>query len=184
MWNDIKWNIPEEEWDSSILRRANYQIEVQAMLLSIKIGLDRLVAIFHYYYKGFPSATTFGRYKNAKASGFMSTVSRLKATDKLMSFIDNEYHKWIHIAVFPRDTISHYNDLGITYHFDSETGAEIPIHYSNRLLQVKTEQETKEHSPVFHIENLREFAVNWYDFFDHVIDVLLTKPLIKQNPIL
>ncbi|MDP5015959.1 MAG: hypothetical protein NWQ43_01375, partial [Dolichospermum sp.] len=73
---------------------------------------------------------------------------------------------------------------GITYHFESEIQAEIPIHYSHRLLQVKTEQETKEHRPAFHIENLREFAVNWYDFFDHVLDVLLTKPLIKQNSIL
>ncbi|MRS25596.1 hypothetical protein [Bacillus sp. RIT694] len=46
VWDDIKYEMAEENWISSTLRRDSYQIDVQAILLSIKMALDRMVAIF------------------------------------------------------------------------------------------------------------------------------------------
>jgi hypothetical protein len=59
----MKFNIPEDYLVSGALRRTSYQIDVQAFLLLIKMALDRLVAIFSYYYSEISTSTTFGCYK-------------------------------------------------------------------------------------------------------------------------
>lgn len=178
-WDDIKYDIPRDEWICGALRSTSYKIDVQALFLSIKMGLDRLVAFFSYYYRGVSTNTTFGRYKeNGKARGFMSKVSELKSTDNLMSYIDESYHKWIKDAVSPRDTISHYNDLGIQYFHDSETMTQIPVHVNDRLMNIEDNSITKS----FNVYHLKEYVDYWYDFFDKVICKLLKKELIVKVP--
>ena len=76
VWDDEKYNMIEENLISGFLRRNAYQIEIQALLLSIKSALDRMVSILSYYYKGFGPYTTFGRVNDSgKSSGFMKTIA-------------------------------------------------------------------------------------------------------------
>ncbi|MBC2579862.1 hypothetical protein [Clostridium sp. DJ247] len=180
LWNDKKFSIPEEEWVSSYLRRNTYQIEIQALLVAIKIALDRMVSVFSYYYKGISSYTTFGRINDeGKSKGFMSFVTTDETDDALLSFISEEYCKWIKVAVEPRDLIIHYNDLGLYYKFNSEALIETPIHFNNRLMQTKETKEMTIHK--FNYNNIYEISINWYIFFNKVIDFLITMPIVNDR---
>jgi hypothetical protein len=175
-WDDEKFSLDENDCKSGIIRRAKYQADAQSIFLSIKMCLDRLVAIFTYYYKGISSSTTFGRYKDSgKATGLISKVNELKENDHLMAYIDENYHKWIKDAVSPQDVITHYNDLQIMYHFDSKTGFELPIHGSNKLL------DSQSPGMEYGIMTLKEYTENWYDFFNNVMQSLLSKNLITEH---
>lgn len=175
LWDDEKFNIPEEGWISGFQRRNIYQIEIQALLLATKTALDRMVSIFSYYYKGITPYTTFGRINGDKSKGFMSIVNTKKTGDDLLSFIHEEYFKWIKIAVEPRDLIVHYNDLAIYYELDSEVWTEMPVHLSNRLIKAK---ESKEMIYNFGYSNIYEISMNWYIFFNNVMDSLITRSII------
>jgi hypothetical protein len=176
-WDDIKYDTQEEEWISNIRRRANFQIEIQALLLSIKTGLDRLVSIFSYYYRGFSLDTTFGRIKdNDKPQGFMSTVVENEENDELLKFIKSEYLKWIKLAVQPRDIITHYNDLGLIFEFKPDLLLTTPIHFSERL--VKTKETKNMDVSRFTYEDILFFSTNWYYFFDKVMNELLKRELV------
>jgi len=164
----------EEIKDSSALRRVKYQADAHSILLSIKMALDRMVTIFSYYIKGFSRETTFGRQKiNGKYSGFMSRVNDLKDKDDLMKYIDNCYELWIKFAVSPRDMITHNNDLAITYSFDSETGCLIPIHGN-----VKIFSRDNENSSGFGQYSFHDYTNKWYEFFEIIINDLLSRDLV------
>jgi len=181
-WDDNKFDISEEQWISNVQRRLSFQIEAQALLLSLKMALDRLVAIFSYFYCGFSSETTFGRIKeNGKPQGFMSTAVRLADTDKLMAYVKDQYLTWIKQAVSPRDIITHYNDLGLTFDWDSESCAEIPLHIEEKTLR---KVDPLGRQPRFHFASLKELTSNWYTFFDHVVTELKPKyPIRKATPL-
>lgn len=183
LWDDIKYSIEENESrDSNTLRRTKYQIEIQAMLMSLKAGLDRFISLFSYYYKGISPHTTFGRYKENKDKyeGFMFTVATNKDTDELMTFIYDNYFDWIKIAVAPRDTITHYNDLGIYYEFNSEIQGDVPVHYNERLIKEKG----KENVPVFIYkhDSIKEFTESWKAFIQQTFSALIEKELITYYP--
>ena len=146
------------------------------------MALDRLVAIFSYYYRGFSSETTFGRIKgNGKAQGFMSTVVRLADTDELMAYIKEQYLSWIKQAVSPRDIITHQNDLGLTFHWDSQSCTEIPLHIEEKSLR---RIDPVAQQPRFHFASLKELTSNWYTFFDHVVaELQLKAPIRKATPL-
>jgi hypothetical protein len=180
MWDDIKHkkNITNSS-DSSVLRKVKYQIEVQSLFISIKIGLDRLVGIFSYYYKGINSNTTFGRKKESgKYRGFMATVNDKKENDSLCKFIFEEYESWIKVAVAPRDIIIHYNDLGLFYEFDSELKIDIPSHYNEKLLKSKGDTST---SYAYTYEHLKKFTEIWLEFIERVYDELIKMDLINYQ---
>lgn len=183
LWDDLKYLIEENEpRDSNTLRRTKYQIEIQAMLMSLKAGLDRFISLFSYYYKGISPHTTFGRYKKDKDKfeGFMFTVANNKDTDQLMNFIYDNYFDWIEIAVAPRDTITHYNDLGIYYEFNSEIQGDVPVHYNERLIKEKG----KEKTPVFIYkhDSIKEFTESWKVFIHQTFSALIEKELITYYP--
>jgi hypothetical protein len=181
-WDDMKFDIPEELWISNVQRRVSFQIEAQALLLSLKMALDRMVSIFSYYYRGFSSETTFGRIrKSGKAEGFMSAVGNLSDTDELMAYVKDQYLAWIKQAVSPRDIITHYNDLGLTFHWDSESCTEIPLHIEEKTLR---KVDPVGHQPKFHFASLKRLTTNWYSFFDEVVAELKTKtPIRKATPL-
>lgn len=183
LWDDIKYSISEDDpRDSNVLRRTKYQIEIQALLMSIKAGLDRFVSFFSYYYKGISPHTTFGRFKEEKQKfeGFMHTVASNKDTDTLMDFIHTNYFDWIKIAVAPRDTITHYNDLGLYYEFNSEIQGDIPVHYNERLIKEKG----KENLPiyVYSHDTIKEFTESWFKFIQQTFGELINKELITYYP--
>lgn len=183
LWDDIKHSLGDDDpRDSNTLRRTKYQIEIQALLMSIKAGLDRFVSLFSYYYKGISPHTTFGRYKEEKKKfeGFMFTVTENKDTDQLMTFIYKNYFDWIKIAVAPRDTITHYNDLGLYYEFNSEIQGDIPVHYNERLIKEKG----KENLPIYVYSHasIKEFTESWGAFIRHTFSELIKKELITYYP--
>lgn len=181
--DDIKYKNEDHGLDSNILRRIKYQMEIQAFLISIKAGLDRFVGFFSYYYKGISPHTTFGRQKdeaNQKYDGFMNTVASKKDSDDLLKFIFDEYFNWIKIAVTPRDTITHYNDLGLYYEFNSSIQGDIPHHFNERLIKDKGQKDT----PVYAINHitLKMFTESWLKLITHIFSTLLKKDLITYKP--
>jgi len=176
-WDEYKYSINEVEWISGIIRRSKYQADAHSVFLSIKMALDRLVVVFTYYYNGLSPSTTFGRYKDSgKATGLMSKVNELKSTDPLMAYIEKNYHEWIKDVVYPRDMITHYNDLSIHYHLDAETGYEFPVHIADKLL--KDESASK----AYGFMTINEYADNWYKFFSEIMKFLLEKELTTDRP--
>lgn len=181
LWDDIKYNIPDEQQrDSNVLRKTKYQIEIQALLIAIKSGLDRFVGLFSYYYKGIAPYTTFGRFKDKKNTfeGLMNTVEKNKDSDPLMEFIFDQYFKWIKIAVAPRDTIIHYNDLGIFFEFDSEIEGGIPVHFNERLIK---EKDKVEDVYKYSYESIKGIVESWLEFVNKVFSELLKKEPILQH---
>lgn len=160
-------------------RTLKYQIEIQALLISIKSALDRLVSLFSYYYKGIMPHTTFGRVEHSKSKGFMDIVTKGKDNDNLLEFINDNYEEWINIVVAPRDMIIHYNDLSLTYQFDSKLGREIPVHYNEKLIKTKEEKNKPIYS--FNHENLQYFVMSYKIFIDEVFNQLLDKETIIKK---
>ena len=192
-WDDIKYEIPEEEREWGALRRAKYQMEVQAIFLSIKMALDRLVLVFSYYYRGVSTDTTFGRYRdNGRPRGLMSKVNELKDSDDLMTYIESAYHQWIKIAVSPRDMITHYNDLAIHFEWDSDLATIIPSHVNQRIIEKKNEGRTPNNKSAvdqqekigntFSFVHLCHFVSSWYEFCERIISSLIERPLISERP--
>ena len=182
-WDDKKFDIPQELWMSNVQRRVSFQIEAQALLLSLKMALDRMVTIFSYYYPGFSRDTTFGRIKeNGKTQGFMSTVVNLANKDELMAFIEEQYQAWIKQAASPRDIITHYNDLSLSFHWDSESSTEIPLHIEEKTM--RKPDPVRNAQPIFHYANLKKLTCNWYSFFDRVVADLKSKiPIRLATPL-
>jgi hypothetical protein len=182
-WDDIKWTLDQDTIrPSGKLRRTSYQIEIQASLLALKAGLDRLVGFFSYFYKGISPHTTFGRYKEDKDKyeGFMFTVNSSRENDQLMDFIHEQYFAWIKIAVAPRDLITHYNDLGLYYEYDVEIERDVPYHFNNRLIKDKTAPQQQIYA--YSHEHLRVFTEQWMMFIDTTFNKLLEKSLINYRP--
>ncbi|MCC3359546.1 hypothetical protein [Bacillus sp. REN16] len=128
------YNLNKGYNDELDLIKYKFSVEVHNLFFSIKSLLDRLVAIFSFYYPGIQLKTTFGRMVNKKPSGLMSKVNELKDKDDLMAYIYEEYFNWIQSAVSPRDLVTHYNDLGIRQHSTID-GRIIPYHVERVILQ-------------------------------------------------
>jgi len=176
LWDEQKINMPEGGWITGFQRRNICQIEAQALLLAIKTALDRMVSIFSYYYKGITPYTTFGRINGNKSRGLMSIVNTNETGDDLLSFIKEEYYKWIKITVEPRDLIAHYNDLATYYEFDSESWIGMPVYLNDRLIKTKESKKIVTHK--FDYINIYDISANWYIMFGKILDYLIAKPLV------
>lgn len=169
-WDDIKYDIEENEWISSSLREATIIIELQNCLMSIKMGLDRMVKIVATYYKGISFFSTFGHIDikedgTEKSTGLMSFALSNREKDELFELIYTEYNDWIKQCVKPRDAITHYRDFCSTYFFDALTGSEHPIHLN----------EKKNESTNISILSLYEYVEKYYTFFDKVLEIFIKK---------
>lgn len=169
-WDDIKYDMQEDDWISSSLREAEIIIELQNCLMLIKMGLDRIVTLFSLYYKGFSPSTTFGHINineigTEKGKNFMAYVMSNKDKDELFMFLYKEYNGWIKECVRPRDAITHYQDFRSLYVYDSMTGVEFPIHYNE-----KKSESIKE--LCFSIER---YVNRYYAFFEEILKVFIKK---------
>jgi hypothetical protein len=180
LWDDTKYYLTEDEQrDSNVLRRTKYQIEMQALLISIKTALDRLVPIFSYYYKGIMPHMTFGRYTETKNKGLMHLVNSGKEKDELLMFIHDNYIKWINVVVAPRDMIIHYNDMGLIYQFDSEIQGEVPYHFNQKL--IKTQEDKNAPIYTFNHVHFKTFIDEYFSFLEHIFAKLIEKEPITYR---
>lgn len=169
-WNDIKYEIAEENWVSSSLREAEVLVELQNCLVSIKIGLDRMIKLFSLYYRGISPTSTFGRIEvredgTEKGKNFMAYVLANKGKDEIFEFIYKEYNEWIRECVRPRDAIVHYQDFFSTYMFDSMTGTEYPVHFNE-----------KNNEPIEALIFLvRDYVNRYYVFFEEILKAFFKK---------
>lgn len=117
-WDDIKREIPDEQWVSMGRRTSQIIIEVQNCLIAIKVALDRIVKLFRLYKKGIAEHSTFGHidFSANKAKGFMAQVVQDKEKDNILEYVYQEYQKWIWESVQPRDAIIHYDDIQVIYY--------------------------------------------------------------------
>jgi len=172
----------KDKLEMKSLYKTCYQIESQSTFIALKIGLDRMVQIFNFYYKGISSHTTFGRYKESgKPRGFMAVVENGKENDPLLEYIFKQYHKWIQIAVAPRDVITHYKDLGLVYVMEVDTENPIdsdfnfrPVHITKEISNGINDQTEISDIGVTHIE-LKELVDNWYSFYNNIMGELLKR---------
>lgn len=169
-WEDMRYELQKDNWTSSSLREVIIIAELQNCLMSIKMGLDRIVTLFSLYYKGFSPSTTFGRIdinSNGieKGKNFMAYVMSNKDKEELFMFLYKEYCEWIKECVRPRDAITHYQDFQPLYMYDSMTVAEFPIHYNE-----KKDEPIKE--PCFSIER---YVNRYYLFFEEILKAFIKK---------
>lgn len=169
-WNDIKCTIEEDEWISSSLREAMIIMELQNCLMSIKMGLDRMVKLFATYYKGISLSSTFGHIEikedgTEKGTGLMSCVLKNREIDELFELIYSEYNDWIKQCVEPRDTITHYQDFCSTYFFDGKTGIEYPIHLN----------EKKNKPTNMSVVSMHEYVEKYYVLYNKVLEIFIKK---------
>ena len=141
-----------------------YVVAMQNCLLSIKSGLDRVVSLFAFYYKGISKGTTFGHIKtNGKYSGFLGIVFNLQDKDELIGYVFEQYNLWIHSCVIARDSIVHYNDAMMIFDGGSPMGL-IPS-----ILTVGDDPQ------YIRPETIRKYVDNYYNFIDFVFDYLLLR---------
>lgn len=169
-WDEIKYEIDEDSWISSSLRETEILVELQNCLVSIKMGLDRLVKLFSLYFKGFSPSTTFGHIDITedgieKGKNFMAYVMSNKDKDEFFSFIYKEYNEWIKKCVKPRDAIIHYQDFCSIYTLDTETGVEYPNHFNQK----------KNESTEASISCIAEYVNKYYEFYEEVLKVFIKK---------
>lgn len=174
-WDDIKYSLDEAKWSSSTLREHKKNILFENSLLSIKMGLDRYVALFSKYYKGVSSNSTFGHIDvkdngEMKAKGFMAYVLGNKDKDPLLEFIYQQYWEWIKECVFPRDSIIHYQDSMTNYLFIwddiNQTGTEIPYNVAGGK---------NDEYVIVDYATLRDYVKQYYSFHEQVVTFLKAK---------
>lgn len=169
-WEDIKHESQDNYWKSASLREVEVLIELQNCLISIKMGLDRIVKLFSLYYKGFSASTTFGHIDirengTEKGKNFMAYVMSNKDKDELFAFLYNEYNEWIKKCVKPRDAIIHYQDFFSEYTFDSYKWIEQPIHINTK--NNESIEETR--------LSIDEYVNRFYKFFEEILKAFLKK---------
>jgi hypothetical protein len=164
------------------LRFCLYQIEAESILISFKIGLDRMIALLTFFYKGLsPEGTTFGHYNSNtnKFDGFMRKVNEGKKDDETLQYIFDQYFLWIKKVVEPRDTIIHFNSLGIHKEYDHSFQAALPIHYNERYFKLLEFDENSEYR--FNHASFKDYIDNWFAFFEKILlDIHKKEPI--QNP--
>ncbi len=152
-----KGTIDQNSMFNSVL---DLKLEVNNLLINIKMSLDRIVKILSIFYKGFASSSTFGHInEDGKAKGFMSYVAKHQSEDKLLNFIFENYHQWIKLAVLPRNQIMHYENLIVEFPMNLEND-EISISY-------RTADNFK-----FNIKDLKHYTENWYTLIDEIFKIL------------
>lgn len=136
------------------------KLEVNNLLINIKMSLDRIVKILSVFYKGFSPISTFGHInEDGKTKGFMSYVAKHRSEDKLLDFIFENYRQWIKLAVLPRNQIMHYENLIV----------EFPINLQNDEISIS--YRTKDNFK-FNIKDLKKYSDNWYILIDEIFKTL------------
>lgn len=152
-----KWVIDQNGMFNSLL---DLKLEVNNLLINIKMSLDRIVKILSLFYKGFAASSTFGHInEDGRAKGFMSYVMKHRFEDKLLDLVYENYHQWIKLAVLPRNQVMHYENLII----------EFPLDLLNDKMSIsyRTNENFK-----FNIEDLKHYTNNWYVFIDEIFRTL------------
>jgi len=167
-WDDTKYDLaPEAPRPSNILRRVRTDVYAASVLLAVKSGLDRLVRICSFYFKGVAPHSTWGRYNpRGKPSGLMTVVAQGKHGDAFLNNLHDEYLSWIQAAVAPRDILIHYRDAESRWHYLPETFALIHTH-------VVTDIDGEDFAYGF--ETLCGYVENWYRVADLVLLTLASR---------
>ena len=168
--NDIKVLLDKSVVDENDMcfSTLKIQLELNAFLIALKTGLDRLVFFVSKTHRSVMPSSTFGRINvlNGKAKGMMSEVIKRKDSDKLMKLIFENYNDWISKAVKPRDTVIHYENLSISFRI-KEDNTFSPVF--NKL---------EKNIDSFELLDLKEFVDKWFSFskdFIHIYGELLNE---------
>ena len=185
VWNDVKDSMPPEGRPTNIMRRLAYQVPAQSLLVAIKSGLDRLVILLSYYYRGFSPKTTFGRVGlDGKSRGLMAYALERADEDSLCKLLVDNYHEWIKAVVEPRDLIIHYNDMAVRHAFDSSLGLEIPILYGEKLLLDKNSKDEAVGDKGWGPYALQHACNKWHSLFAEVVKLLIERePVFAESRI-
>jgi hypothetical protein len=154
-----------DENDMSLLS-IKLHLEFNSVLYSIKMSLDRIVFFMSKYYKGITPHNTFGRIReDGKPKSMMAEVVRLKDSDKIMKLIYKNYIDWISEAVKPRDTITHYKNLSLS--FSQINDSEFTPIFSHREKNIES----------FGRKELKSYIDKWYLFIDELLNLILNEKI-------
>lgn len=145
-------------------------LEFNAVLYSIKMSLDRIVFFMSKFYKGITPHNTFGRINdNGKPRSMMAEVVRLKDSDKIMELIFKNYSEWISNAIKPRDTITHYENLTLSF-LQLDNSKFAPV-FSHREKQIES----------LGREELKKYIDKWYIFINKLFELILIEKIKTTN---
>ncbi|WP_062063003.1 hypothetical protein [Aquimarina longa] len=162
--NSIKKGVIDEN-DMSLLA-IKLHLEFNSVIYSIKMSLDRIVFFMSKFYKGITPHNTFGRInENGKPKSMMAEVVRLKDSDKIMALILKNYNEWISDAVKPRDTITHYENLTLSF-LEMDNSEFTPV-FSHREKGINS----------FGREELKKYIDNWYLFINRLLELILSEKI-------
>ena len=134
------------------------------------MSLDRIVFFMSKFYKGITPSNTFGRInENGKPKSMMAEVVRLKDTDIIMSFIYQNYLDWIQDAVKPRDTITHYENLTLSFKLSEDKMNDknfIPV-FSNKKREIENLDSKK----------IKKNVYKWYFFINKLLELILEEKI-------
>ena len=154
-----------DENDMSLLS-IKLHLEFNSVLYSIKMSLDRIVFFMSKFYKGITPHNTFGRIReDGKPKSMMAEVVRLKDSDKIMKLIYTNYIDWISEAVKPRDTITHYENLSLSF-LQIDDSQFTPV-FSHREKNIES----------FGRDELKNYIDKWYLFIDELLHLILTEKI-------
>lgn len=154
-----------DEKDMSLLS-IKLHLEFNSVLYSIKMSLDRIVFFMSKFYKGITPHNTFGRIReDGKPKSMMAEVVRLKDSDKIMKLIYTNYNDWISEAVKPRDTITHYENLSLSF-LQINDFKFTPV-FSHREKNIES----------FGRSELKNYIDKWYLFIDEFLNLILNEKI-------
>jgi hypothetical protein len=167
-WEETKYDLAvDAPRPSNMLRRVRPDVYAASVLLAIKSGLDRLVRIFSFYFKGIAPHTTWGRYRaDGVPSGFMTVVAEGKLGDGFLHYLHDAYGAWIQAAVAPRDALIHYRDAESRWHFLAEERA---------LTQTHVVTDADGTDSAYGLATLCDYVENWYRLADFALLTLASR---------
>jgi len=168
--NDLPKSLQKGYMDENTmsLLTVKLHLEFNTVLYSLKMSLDRIVFFMSKYYKGISPNNTFGRIReDGKPKSMMAEVVRLKDSDKIMNLIFENYNEWIGEAVKPRDTITHYENLNLSFLEITESNF-TPV-FNHRQKEIDS----------FGREELILYIDKWYLFINEFLNLLLNEKIKK-----
>lgn len=180
-WDDIKYEIPVEDWVSMGNRTSAIVLDMHNCLISIKTALDRLVKLFRLYKKGISDYCTFGHIgKNNKSKGLMSRIIQDRDKDDISEYVYQEYNRWIYKCVKPRDTIIHYDDIQVVYSFADF--CELPSFIYSMNENNNNSSRSNEIATTYKLSfvDVYSYVQSFYDFANTIIEMIY-KRLTSDN---
>lgn len=174
----IKYQTNKLEKNETEYFISTFTINIHNIFISAKSLLDRLSTIMTYYYNGLSLNLTFGRIENGKSKGLMGRVIQDKDNDSIFKYIYEQYYDWIKSSISLRDTVIHYNDMGLEYHPTMDNRI---IYFHNSTNLFDDNNTNVEPYSGHYYKSISRIVDKLYEFYLNVLTLLLNKDIVYSS---